>query len=196
MDRPAIKPTTWMQTAGKRKFDFAYPTADQVSLGDICHGLSGVERFGGHLAFPYTVAHHSLLVGFLCEDMGAKIYGLIHDFHEAYTGDIISPILRANPDLAGIWKQICFTVDGAIYKALRIEEPTVSQRQFVKDMDIQAARHEANCLFGGGVLNNWIDIKDGNKLQPYIERKVNELRELSPTEANAQLYTEVQSCLL
>lgn len=78
------------------------PESGVPTLRDIAFSLSRVPRFGGYSRRPWTVAHHSLVVaeiaGVLAEDRPAPLdygmaylSGLLHDAHEALTGDIPTP---------------------------------------------------------------------------------------------------------
>lgn len=62
----------------------------------VAHALSLLNRFTGHIPYPYSVAEHSTLA--------AKLWGrtpierlaiLLHDAHEAFMGDIASPVKAA-----------------------------------------------------------------------------------------------------
>lgn len=73
-------------------FDLANPTPEMVARGDIAWHLSMDNRWGGNLQLPYNVAHHSVLVARAMPVPQWRIYGLLHDAPEAYTGDLITPL--------------------------------------------------------------------------------------------------------
>ncbi len=83
----------WFQTFSGRKFYPFYPRSGDVDFEDIAHALSMLCRFGGHVRNFYSVAQHSMLVSQLCPPELA-LAGLLHDAHEAYTGDLIRAIKR------------------------------------------------------------------------------------------------------
>lgn len=84
----------WMQTIFNRKWDLLDPAATPVDWEEIAHALSGIPRFTNHTRTPYSVAQHCCLVAdFLPEPY--KLAGLLHDAHEAYTGDVSTPMQRA-----------------------------------------------------------------------------------------------------
>lgn len=62
----------------------------------IAHSLAQINRFTGHATRPYSVAEHSVLVCDIVKTMGldhhAQRAALMHDAHEAITGDMASPV--------------------------------------------------------------------------------------------------------
>ncbi len=71
------------------------PWRTPINLETIAHALANTCRWGGHCSRFYSVAAHSIHVMALLENTygleGARA-GLMHDAHEAYTGDCPSPI--------------------------------------------------------------------------------------------------------
>lgn len=59
-------------------------------LGDT---LAKIPRYNGRTGAPWSVAAHSLLVEALCPP-DLKAWGLLHDAHEAFLGDITTPALE------------------------------------------------------------------------------------------------------
>ncbi len=101
---------TWMQTASGRAFNLLDPTPGMVTLDDIALHLAALCRFTGattterrlgakpvgrRVPCHYSVAQHSWLVAEYLADTGKPqwgLRGLLHDAHEAYTGDLSSPM--------------------------------------------------------------------------------------------------------
>lgn len=83
-----------------------------ICIEDIAHHLAQLPRFCGATHVPYSVAQHSLLVSFILECRGATpataLAGLMHDAHEAYIGDISTPVKHAinlaSGTLGGAWR--------------------------------------------------------------------------------------------
>lgn len=83
---------------------------EQVRIEDIAHSLSMQCRFMGHCAYHYSVAQHSMLVADIIHERHLAwnkphivLAGLLHDAHEAYTGDVSTPLkrrLRINSDFS------------------------------------------------------------------------------------------------
>jgi 5'-deoxynucleotidase YfbR-like HD superfamily hydrolase len=62
------------------------------------------------------------------------IKALVHDGHEAYTGDIPSPIKKI-PELNATLKLIEGRLDGAIYSALNLEDTSEDEKILIKHCD-------------------------------------------------------------
>jgi len=78
--------------------DIRKPTPAMIRIEDIALALGNYCRFGGHVSRFYSVAQHSVLVSRMAPGYLKKA-ALIHDFAEAYLGDVIKPlkvILGAN----------------------------------------------------------------------------------------------------
>lgn len=89
-------PFTWTQTYSGRRFDLLNPTPDCVSLRDISAALSKTCRFGGNTLRFYSNAEHSVhvhnVVARKTDSRKARMYALLHDAHEAYIGDMTTPV--------------------------------------------------------------------------------------------------------
>lgn len=75
--------------------DLLAPEPAGIRLTDIALALSRIPRFNGHTSRVWSVADHSLLVlQLMGEDAPStvRLAALLHDAHEAYAGDIISPV--------------------------------------------------------------------------------------------------------
>ena len=111
---------TWVQTYSGVAFELLAPRAEDVRAADLAHALAHSCRFGGHTRSHYSVAQHSALVAALVwqrtRDLGATLLGLLHDAHEAYTGDIKKPVKWAIEAVApGALRAIEGPIDAAIF---------------------------------------------------------------------------------
>lgn len=59
-----------------------------TAIGDV---IAKIPRFAGRTAEPYSVAAHSVLVSRLCSRPEDRAWALLHDAHEAFIGDLITP---------------------------------------------------------------------------------------------------------
>lgn len=108
---------SWIQTSTGQRFDLSNPSQAQVSLSDIAHALGHLCRFNGHTYMPYSVARHSLLVAELVPPEH-RLQALLHDAHEAYIGDMSTPLKWILPEYRAIEKPIW----GAVATAFGIPE--------------------------------------------------------------------------
>lgn len=98
-----------IQVSSGAYFDFTSPNKRLVSIDEIAHSLSQICRFTGHCSEFYSVAQHSVLVSYLvpCE---RAFEGLMHDAHEAYIGDVSSPLKMLLPQYQELDKYISAAV--------------------------------------------------------------------------------------
>lgn len=73
------------------------PRPDDIDIKNIAWSLSMQCRFNGNINAFYSLAQHSVVVSRIVEsehpfDNDLVLHALLHDAHEAYTGDIITPI--------------------------------------------------------------------------------------------------------
>ena len=82
-----------------RRLDLLDPSALDVEIEDIAHGLARVARWNGQTSGPhiFSVAQHTLLVEAVARiraprlDRRARLAVLLHDAPEYVIGDMISP---------------------------------------------------------------------------------------------------------
>lgn len=132
-------PNPWVQTASGALFDLVEPSPDMVRLEDIATALSRIVRFNGHTRRPYTVAEHSLIMSHVAP-RGLELEALLHDAHEAYIGDISSPVRRC---LRGTVEQLERKVDGAIRKRFGLSS---AMPEAIKDLDFRILNTEREVL--------------------------------------------------
>lgn len=74
------------------------PPLKTISIKDIAHGLSMQCRYNGQVKNFYNVADHSIAVSravfVMTDDYKKALEGLLHDAHEAYVGDMATPIKK------------------------------------------------------------------------------------------------------
>ena len=69
-----------------------------IHIPDIARSLALTNRWGGHTLYPFSVAHHSLLVarylafGQAVKKRALALQGLLHDAAEGYYGDVAGPL--------------------------------------------------------------------------------------------------------
>lgn len=78
-------------------FDYENIADNQITISDCIIPLSNICRFGGHTPEFYSVLNHSLNCYDFLVSQGVKchetlLHALIHDFTEAYCGDMVKPL--------------------------------------------------------------------------------------------------------
>lgn len=148
---------TWIQTHTGRALSFLVPDGSDISIDDIAVGLARCGRFARQTRHFYSVAQHSVLVAKIVHDLdpgnvSARLWALLHDAHEAYTGDLPTPLKEAirytlpsyvvDPIL-----EIQTRLDCAICAALGVEIGE-ADRQLVKHADLVALSTEREQILG------------------------------------------------
>lgn len=85
-----------MLTYTGKVMDIFNPTPEMISIEDIAHHLSLLNRFTGATRMPYSVAQHCIQVANILPRR-YKLIGLLHDSAEAYLNDITTGLKRALP---------------------------------------------------------------------------------------------------
>ena len=138
-----------------RRLDLLDPSALDVEIEDIAHGLARVARWNGQTsgAHIFSVAQHTLLVEAIARhraslDRRARLAVLLHDAPEYVIGDMITPFKAVIGDA---YKAIERRLLAAIH--LRFGLPTMLPAELtklIKSADRAAAYLEATRLAGFG----------------------------------------------
>jgi hypothetical protein len=113
----------WVQTSVGGAYDFLTSPAEpdvEATRETVSHALAQLCRFTGHTPYPYSVAEHCVLAaqhwGRTDEE---KLALLVHDAHEAYMGDVPSPVLACLPlEARQAIKELKLRLDAAICASL------------------------------------------------------------------------------
>jgi hypothetical protein len=153
---------TWIQTFSGRAVDLLSPTPDQIDLADIAHSLARIRRYAGHTSGEdgLTLAQHSLLVRAAAVHAAPLAYNthlwaLLHDAHEAYTGDLTSPLqlaLEARcPGFRSALKDVQWRFDRLIGAKFGLTEADIdAAAPIVSRCDLIALATERQFLLGKG----------------------------------------------
>ena len=152
-----------MQTASGDAFDVLAPSARHILLADIAQALSRLNRFNGHSNRPWSVAAHSLLVSRIVypDDPETRLYALLHDAPEAYTGDLTSPTKAAvaalDPDFPAIWTRIERGIARQVHIAFGLDPDMPAETvAAVKLADLQALELERRWFFADPPPRPWL----------------------------------------
>jgi len=140
--KPAGKDPTrvgdWCQTFSGVEFYIQDPRPEDINIIDIAHALSHICRYNGHCSFHYSVAQHSALVARLVPNH-LKLAALLHDAHEAYTGDIVSPL---KPAFKEIIKDLEYKLNLAIAARWAFDPSLLTHPEVRKaDLVVRATEH-------------------------------------------------------
>jgi 5'-deoxynucleotidase YfbR-like HD superfamily hydrolase len=139
-----------------RRLDLLDPSALDVEIEDIAHGLARVARWNGQTsgAHIYSVAQHSLLVEALARqktprlDASRRLAVLLHDAPEYVIGDMISPFKAVIGDA---YRAVEGRLLAAIHRRFGLPaQPAPELELMIKTADRQAAYLEATRLAGFG----------------------------------------------
>lgn len=166
-----------MQTITGRPFVLRAPHVEPVHLfTEIAPALARIPRFNGHTIEPYSVAQHSVLCAEAAEDETGDpelaAHCLLHDAHEAYVGDLTSPVVAAlieqladGVDASTVrmvsraraqnfdssWQRIKGGIDAEVTFAAGLTlEGHMAHRAAVKAIDLRALRTERDDLMAPG----------------------------------------------
>lgn len=154
----------WTQTASGRAFRLLAPDAAQVDfVNDVAPQLARQARFNGAAEGFYSVAQHcvhgadALYQETRRADLAA--YFLLHDAHEAYIGDIPTPVTMAlatlgrmngvgqeGRDIGHVLEAFRRLIDVAIWKAAGLSPPSVAMQRQIESMDLRMLATEKRDL--------------------------------------------------
>jgi 5'-nucleotidase len=144
----------WQRMLSGRRLDLLDPSALDIEIEDVAHGLARVARWNGQTvgAHIFSVAQHSLLVEALARarvprlDRGRRLAVLLHDAPEYVIGDMISPFKAVIGDA---YKAIERRLLVAIHRRFGLpDQPPPELAKLIKTADREAAFLEATRLAG------------------------------------------------
>ncbi len=138
-----------IETASGARVDLFDPTPATLHLSDIAFSLCRIPRYTGHTREPYSVGSHSLWVAKVClratKDSQTRLYALLHDAHEAYVGDIATPVKNL-PGMRDALRPVVQRLQNAIHSALGLAAPSPVQQAWVAWADALALVEESRFL--------------------------------------------------
>lgn len=136
----------WLQTASGAAYDLLNPDPQSITLGDTAHALARICRYTGHVSRFYSVAQHCVqgarALRSRGEHVGIQRAFLLHDAHEAVTGDVASPIKRC---LGETWRSFERTHEIAFRTRFVVPR---DMPEAIKAMDLAMLETERRALLG------------------------------------------------
>lgn len=120
-----------------------------IHISDIAHSLAHTNRFTGHTLRPISVAEHSLMVAEICERHfqvrcpAALLAALLHDAHEAYVGDVTSPVKQV---LGDEWKALETRMQRTVLLKFGVLSAFNSNHIDIRNADLHALTSEREQL--------------------------------------------------
>lgn len=119
------------------------PRFHHIQPSDIAHHLARITRFNGGTHTPYSVAQHCCVVADILQGQKHSallvLRGLLHDAHEAYVGDVISPVklqLFGGEDIPeSVWDRLTGNFDAAIETRFQLRALTQEEFNLVAAAD-------------------------------------------------------------
>ncbi len=153
-------------TCSGRLIDLTDPRPGDINLAEIAKSLSQQNRFNGNLDHNYTVLEHSMCGAnlFVLNGMYSHaITFLLHDAHEAYIGDIASPVKRYLSAYTDALRKLEVSFNEAIRKKLMPDSAVPFDNNLVVAVDKRLGEREHFRAWGG--TRNLPPIPD--ELQPH-----------------------------
>ena len=152
-DRPGAPPRAWQRMLSGRRLDLLDPSALDIEIEDIAHGLARVARWNGQTsgAHIFSVAQHTLLVEAIARrrvslDKRARLAILLLDAPEYVVGDMITPFKAVIGDS---YKAVESRLLAAIHLRFGLPPALPAElARLIKSADRAAAYLEATRLAG------------------------------------------------
>lgn len=132
---------SWMLTATGQQFDLRFIDDASISLIDIAHHLSQINRYSGACSRPMSVAEHSLFVLAIVESAlptaspAVLLAALMHDAHEAYTNDLTQPMKQV---IGEPWRREELRIQHAVLKRFGLVEASAGAAKLIHWADMTA----------------------------------------------------------
>ena len=141
-------------------FDFNNFENHDFNLNEIVNSLSKQCRFNGHINKFYSVLQHCMFTYEIAcilypDDKLVQQHALVHDFHEAYVSDIVTPL--ANYLCTDKIEKLKNDIDTKIFKSLNINEINDHDKVMIKTCDKIA--YELESTFLGNLASVKTDLK-------------------------------------
>lgn len=153
---------TWTHTSRGYALDLLDPDPGAVDLDEICTALGHICRYAGCTRYFYSVAEHSVLMSDWLRDTGhgvdLQMAALLHDAHEAYTGDITWPMQQvlwgAAPEARKAYEECRAKLEAIICAKVGVA-PDLLHHFLVRDADLRILLDERRALLSEPPPRPW-----------------------------------------
>ncbi|MDR0275574.1 MAG: hypothetical protein LBI48_09600 [Burkholderiaceae bacterium] len=170
----------WIVDANGKRYDLTGPNAamNQPSLPVMARACAQIVRFTGHARRPYSVAEHQLLCAEIAKARDlpplVQLACLTHDLHEAWLGDVSTPVKLA---LGDVWASLESPHALHLRQYLGLTAVFSAHRAVIKQIDLIALATERRDLLLWGLDNHdpWPALDaPGASIAPYADADLNE----------------------
>ena len=159
----------WLQTRSGRTLYLLDPRPEDITIGDITHGLACEGRYANQTVTPYSTAQHSMLVASILPPH-LRLEGLLHDAAEAYIRDLPRGLKACLP----VYKLIERGLEAAIGARFELAELSPKERALIKEADLRVLAAERRSLMKKVVGQKWRVDELG--LEPLPDEPVHAIR--------------------
>lgn len=154
---------TYMSTISGGSFDFANLKSNKLNTIDMIHSLYFQNRFNGHTKCVYTVADHTILLTRECSDYADRNsfdvdarrnlmrMAMVHDCHEAYISDVVSPLKQMLGDKFLYLDQ---EIEKLVREHFRVN-PAHMHWSLIKDRDLALVWAEKDAYLSKKIDREW-----------------------------------------
>lgn len=159
----SLAPLDYAEMPSGRFINMVAPDPADITVEDIAHKLSQINRYGGSTCHPYSVAQHAVFVSNRLRRRGyssrLQLLGLHHDDPEFVLMDIPRPVKKY---FGQPYKELTTTFEDAIAEALGLPHTTPEDHRLIKQADNFALLVEArNLMPSGGHRWDYLKELDG-----------------------------------
>jgi len=138
-----------IQTFTRKRFNYARPEIEMLDIRDAARSLTFTARFRGHTRFFYSVAQHCVEMSHRLPDE-FKLWGLLHEFSEAYYGDNPTPLKH-------FLSRLKREEDKILKLAIEAHGLSGPKPDLVKEVDMRLMSSEALILLHKPLIPEWDD---------------------------------------
>ena len=146
----------------------------------LAHHLAQINRYTGATVRPYSVAEHSLLCADIAQAMNlprvAQLACLVHDYHEAITGDCIAPVKWT---VGHAWEHFEQPIARTLHRHLGLHSTFSAWRERIRGIDLMALATERRDLLPYSTKHNrpWPVIDTpGMTVHPFEGARLNTMK--------------------
>lgn len=171
------------------------PDPETIDIEDLAHHLAGEGRWGNATCRPNPVAEHCVWVARIVAQLvparyreWAVLCALLHDAHEAYIKDMMTPIKAM---LGPTYKEMARKLDLAIFCKLKVSLPDREVAEAIDLADQYAAWCEAKMLLNPCKVDVMHGIEPPATLRELVGMERGLLAEMSFAKAKVTWKNEV-----